>query len=87
MNGIPSIKEVRSFSQLGISGVTIIFEDGTDIYWARQQVSERLVQVRTDIPEEFGQPEMGPIATGLGESTSSSCGTLRTAPSRDRSWS
>ncbi len=67
MNGIPSIKEVRSFSQLGISGVTIIFEDGTDIYWARQQVSERLVQVRADIPEEFGQPEMGPIATGLGE--------------------
>lgn len=67
MNGIPSIKEVRSFSQLGISGVTIIFQDGTDIYWARQQVSERLVQVRADIPEEFGQPEMGPIATGLGE--------------------
>ena len=67
MNGIPSIKEVRSFSQFGISGVTIIFEDGTDIYWARQQVSERLVQVRADIPAEFGQPEMGPIATGLGE--------------------
>src|SRR3954447_14532109 len=67
MNGIPSIKEVRSFSQFGISGVTIIFEDGTDIYWARQQVGERLVQVRADIPAEFGQPEMGPIATGLGE--------------------
>src|SRR6185312_16153465 len=49
------------------SGVTIIFEDGTDIYWARQQVSERLVQVRASIPEGFGTPEMGPIATGLGE--------------------
>jgi cobalt-zinc-cadmium resistance protein CzcA len=67
MNGIPRIKEVRSFSQFGISGVTIIFEDGTDIYWARQQVGERLAQVRSSIPQEFGQPEMGPIATGLGE--------------------
>ncbi|WZO97063.1 CusA/CzcA family heavy metal efflux RND transporter [Isosphaeraceae bacterium EP7] len=67
MNGIPSVKEVRSFSQYGISGVTVIFEDGTDIYWARQQVGERLAQVRSQIPAEFGQPEMGPIATGLGE--------------------
>ena len=67
MSGIPSIKEVRSFSQFGISAVTIIFKDGTDIYWSRQQVSERLVMVRADIPEEFGQPGMGPIATGLGE--------------------
>jgi heavy metal efflux system protein len=67
MNGIPRIKEVRSFSQFGISGVTIIFDDGTDIYWARQQVGERLAQVRSEIPEEFGSPEMGPIATGLGE--------------------
>src|SRR5215212_446014 len=67
MNGIPRIKEVRSFSQFGISGVTIIFADGTDIYWARQQVGERLDQVRSQIPPELGQPEMGPIATGLGE--------------------
>jgi cobalt-zinc-cadmium resistance protein CzcA len=67
MNGIPRIKEVRSFSQFGISGVTIIFQEGTDIYWARQQVGERLAQVRASIPQEFGQPEMGPIATGLGE--------------------
>ena len=67
MSGIPRIKEVRSFSQFGISGVTIIFVDGTDIYWARQQVGERLDQVRASIPPEFGQPEMGPIATGLGE--------------------
>src|SRR3954468_6822219 len=67
MNGIPRIKEVRSFSQFGISGVTIVFRDGTDIYWARQQVGERLDQVRASIPQEFGQPEMGPITTGLGE--------------------
>src|SRR3954447_4786875 len=50
MNGIPRIKEVRSFSQFGISGVTIIFEDGTDIYWARQQVGARLNQVKSEIP-------------------------------------
>ena len=67
MNGIPRIKEIRSFSQFGISGVTVIFEEGTDIYWARQQVGERLALARADIPEEFGSPEMGPIATGLGE--------------------
>ena len=67
MNGIPRIKEIRSYSQVGVSGVTIIFEDGTDIYWARQQVSERLVQVHASIPEGFGTPEMGPVATGLGE--------------------
>src|SRR4051794_36946783 len=67
MNGIPRIKEIRSFLQLGVSGVTIIFEERTDIYWARQQVSERLDEVRASIPEGFGVPEMGPIATGLGE--------------------
>jgi cobalt-zinc-cadmium resistance protein CzcA len=67
MNGIPRIKETRSFSQVGISGVTIIFEDGTDLYWARQQVSERLDEVRAGIPDGVGMPGMGPIATGLGE--------------------
>jgi heavy metal efflux system protein len=67
MNGIPRVKEIRSFSQFGVSSVSIIFQDGTDIYWARQQVGERLDQVRAAIPSEFGAPEMGPIATGLGE--------------------
>ncbi len=67
MNGIPRIHEVRSISQFGISVVTIVFQEGVDIYWARQQVGERLTQVRAEIPTEFGQPEMGPIATGLGE--------------------
>ncbi|MEO6812038.1 MAG: CusA/CzcA family heavy metal efflux RND transporter [Isosphaeraceae bacterium] len=67
MNGIPLIKEVRSITQFGFSSVTIIFEDGTDIYWARQQVNERLLQVRDEIPEGFGSPSMGPVATGLGE--------------------
>ncbi|WP_165251141.1 efflux RND transporter permease subunit [Paludisphaera soli] len=67
MNGIPYVQEVRSFSQLGISGVTIVFEEGTDIYWARQQVGERLSQITADIPPDFGRPEIGPVATGLGE--------------------
>ncbi|WP_435005096.1 efflux RND transporter permease subunit [Tundrisphaera lichenicola] len=67
MNGIPRIKEVRSITQFGFSSVTIVFQEGTDIYWARQLVNERLIQVRDDIPEGFGSPSMGPIATGLGE--------------------
>src|SRR5262245_18038558 len=67
MNGIPRIEEVRSITQFGFSSVTIVFQEGTDIYWARQQVNERLIQVRDDIPEGFGQPNLGPIATGLGE--------------------
>src|SRR3954454_6651054 len=66
MNWIPRIKEVRSITQFGFSSVTIVFEEGTDIYWARQRVNERLLQVREDIPEGFGSPSMGPIATGLG---------------------
>lgn len=67
MNGIPRIKEVRSITQFGFSSVTVVFEEGTDIYWARQLVNERLLKVREDIPEGFGFPSMGPIATGLGE--------------------
>jgi cobalt-zinc-cadmium resistance protein CzcA len=67
MNGIPRIEEVRSITQFGFSSVTIIFEEGTDIYWARQLVNERLIRVREEIPPGFGSPSMGPIATGLGE--------------------
>jgi heavy metal efflux system protein len=67
MNGIPGIREVRSITQFGFSSVTIVFEEGTDIYWARQLVNERLLKVREDIPDGFGSPGMGPIATGLGE--------------------
>ncbi|HTU23432.1 MAG TPA: CusA/CzcA family heavy metal efflux RND transporter [Gemmataceae bacterium] len=67
VNGIPKIKEVRSVSQQGLSLVWLIFEDGTDIYWARGQVAQRLPQISAAIPPGFGQPEMGPIATGLGE--------------------
>ncbi|MBP9855464.1 MAG: efflux RND transporter permease subunit [Candidatus Omnitrophica bacterium] len=66
MNGLPDIEEIRSVSNFGLSVVNIYFKDGTDIYWARQLVSERLTEAREQIPEGMGEPEMGPIATGLG---------------------
>ena len=66
-NNIPGIKEIRSFSRFGLSVVTIVFEDGIDVYWARQQVSERLTQVQANLPVEIGKPELGPVTTGLGE--------------------
>jgi heavy metal efflux system protein len=66
-NNIYGLKEIRSFSRFGLSLVTIVFDDETDIYWARQQVSERLQNVRSIIPPEIGIPELGPISTGLGE--------------------
>jgi cobalt-zinc-cadmium resistance protein CzcA len=60
---IPEITEVRSFSRFGLSVVTVVFEDKTDVYWARQQVSERLAS----IPVSVGKPELAPLTTGLGE--------------------
>lgn len=62
---IPGIIEQRSFSRFGLSVVTIVFDDGTDVYWARQQVTERLAQVT--IPTHLGKPELGPVTSGLGE--------------------
>lgn len=67
MSGLPGVTEIRSVSRFGLSAVTVVFEEGTDIYRARQLVNERLQQARNNIPEGFGEPEMGPIATGLGE--------------------
>lgn len=67
MNGLPNLKEIRSVSNFGLSVVNIYFEDGTDIYFARQLVGERLQMAREEIPDGFGDPEMGPIATGLGQ--------------------
>ena len=66
-SNINGIKEIRSFSRFGLSLVTIVFDDRTDLYWARQQVAERLLRVQNQIPEGIGIPEMGPISTGLGE--------------------
>ncbi|MDE3007345.1 MAG: CusA/CzcA family heavy metal efflux RND transporter [Gemmatimonadota bacterium] len=67
MAGLPDIEEIRSVSKFGLSAVTVVFNEGTDIYRARQLVQERLAEAREAIPEGYGTPEMGPIATGLGE--------------------
>jgi len=67
MSGLPKVAEIRSVSKFGLSAVTVVFEEGTDIYWARQLVGERLSEARSQIPEGYGEPEMGPISTGLGE--------------------
>ena len=67
MSGLPAVEEIRSVSKFGLSVVTVVFLEGTDIYWARQLVGERLVDAREQIPEGYGTPEMGPISTGLGE--------------------
>lgn len=67
MSNIPDIEEIRSFSRFGLSVVTIVFKESTDIYWARQQISERLVEAKNNIPEGVGTPEMAPVTTGLGE--------------------
>ena len=66
-NNIPGLKELRSFSRFGLSVVTIVFDDNTDVYWARQQVSERLKKAQEQIPKGFGFPELAPVTTGLGE--------------------
>jgi len=66
-SGLPRVEEIRSVSKFGLSAVTVVFEEGTDIYWARQLVNERLGEAREQIPEGYGRPEMGPISSGLGE--------------------
>jgi cobalt-zinc-cadmium resistance protein CzcA len=64
---IPDIIELRSISRLGLSVITVVFEDGVDIYWARQQLSERLKEAEESIPEGLAQISLAPISTGLGE--------------------
>ena len=66
MAGLPRLQETRSISRYGLSQVTVIFEDGTDIYWARQLIGERVQEVKGRLPVGI-EPTMGPIATGLGE--------------------
>ena len=67
LNGLPGLRELRSVSRYGLSAVTAIFEDSTDIYRARQLVAERLARAVERIPTEYGRPLMGPLTTGLGE--------------------
>ncbi|GAB3751419.1 efflux RND transporter permease subunit [Lysobacter olei] len=66
MAGLPGLDYTRSISRYGLSQVTVVFKDGTDLYFARQQVAERLQQSRSQLPVGL-EPEMGPIATGMGE--------------------
>jgi len=67
MATIKDIEEVRSFSRFGLSVVTVVFKENIDVYWARQQVSERLNEATEQIPPGMGQPQMAPVSTGLGE--------------------
>lgn len=67
MASIPGITEIRSNSRFGLSVVTVVFDDDIDIYWARQQVSERLIEAGKMIPAGIGTPELAPVTTGLGE--------------------
>ena len=66
-SSISGLKQIRSFSRFGLSLVTIVFNEETDVYWARQQISEKLQQVQQQIPQGIGSPEMAPVSTGLGE--------------------
>ncbi|MET3114318.1 cobalt-zinc-cadmium resistance protein CzcA [Pedobacter sp. CG_S7] len=66
-SSISGLKQIRSFSRFGLSLVTIVFNEKTDVYWARQQISEKLQQVQQEIPKGIGSPQLAPVSTGLGE--------------------
>ncbi|MGE0568520.1 MAG: efflux RND transporter permease subunit, partial [Bacteroidia bacterium] len=66
-SNIPGLREIRSFSRFGLSLITIVFNDDVDIYWARQQVTERLTIAQSQIPKGVGEPKLAPVTTGLGE--------------------
>ena len=66
MNGLPNLDHIRSISNFGLSVVNIYFDDITDLYFSRQLVNERLQEAREQIPKGFGDPQMGPISTGMG---------------------
>ena len=68
MAGLPHLEQTRSISRYGLSQVTVIFKDGTDLYFARQLVGERLQEARDKLPAGLS-PSLGPISTGLGEAT------------------
>jgi cobalt-zinc-cadmium resistance protein CzcA len=67
LGGLPDTLEIRSLSRFGLSVVTVVFQDGVDMYFARQLVQERLVSARENIPPGYGTPELGPLSSGLGE--------------------
>lgn len=82
MGTLPKLTERRSLSRSGLSVVTLVFDEDADIYWARQQISERLTEV--DIDKDLGQPSMAPISTGLGEIYQY---TLHTKPGYEKKYS
>ena len=67
MAGIPRATEVRSISKYGLSVVTVVFRDDTEIYFARQLVNERMREAERAVPPQYGRPELGPVSSGLGE--------------------
>lgn len=67
LTGMPGITQMRSISKYGLSQITVVFEDGTDIYFARQLVNERILGARDQLPAGAETPVMGPVTTGLGE--------------------
>ncbi len=67
MNGLPDVAEVRSISQFGLSAVTVEFQEKTDIFFARQMVSQRLQSISDELPPDVSNPQLGPITTALGE--------------------
>jgi len=67
MNGLPGVTRIQSISMFGLSAVNVYFDDATNIYFARQVVFERLQSAREEIPPGLGEPELGPITTGLGQ--------------------
>ena len=67
LKSIPDLIELRSVSRFGLSLVTVVFEEDIDIYWARAQIIERLLQAQENIPKDYGTPFQAPVSTGLGE--------------------
>ncbi|RYE58801.1 MAG: CusA/CzcA family heavy metal efflux RND transporter [Sphingobacteriales bacterium] len=67
MGNLPDLTEIRSFSRFGISVITLVFKESTNIYFSRQLIAEKLNEVQESIPEGLGKPEMAPMTTGLGE--------------------
>jgi cobalt-zinc-cadmium resistance protein CzcA len=67
LSGMPRVEELRSISKYGLSVVTVVFDEDTDIYFGRQQVLERMAEAEAAVPARYGRPEMGPIASALGE--------------------
>ncbi|MFZ4714957.1 MAG: efflux RND transporter permease subunit [Bacteriovoracaceae bacterium] len=84
MMGIPDLQDMRSISKFGLSQVILVFKDGTDVYWARQQVSEKLQSAIGQLPQSI-QPELAPISTGLGEVYMYSLSLKENSPMRSKS--